>query len=432
MVKRKQMKDQIQKSLNAELSGLRTSPLQRDILYQNALGGYKVKRKLTVGWVFALALMLLTVTAVAAVLLTHTEIVEQFAVPMAQKNDTEEVTQETFSNKELTQLISVLNENGITLDEDTRIMKALENGDGYWEEETLMAICREAFGGLFYDWSIEEKHWFDNMTVKIGFKEKNPYLIPVEGDMTVPEAKAYAAKLLKDEYGVELPQQSDDTWQIIEWFYAPWTDDSGTQSAQWKFEYIYRKTGETEYTVNFAKDGQVVKMSESIIHGEVSEVESFSMARQLIKNKHGSISEWPVEAWAEYGRLIAPLHTESQGDWCWQNAGYQAPPVNSISEQEAIRIAMESIELEGSVSPQVICCEHNGAPIYKVRLSIHFYGNEISAEYDAIWCVEMDCVTGEVIDKREYRYAESDSMMMYVPFSVLDNAPTFEENADNG
>ena len=48
-MKRKQMREQIQKSLNAELSGLRTSPLQRDILYQNAVGGYKVKRKLTVG-----------------------------------------------------------------------------------------------------------------------------------------------------------------------------------------------------------------------------------------------------------------------------------------------------------------------------------------------------------------------------------------------
>ena len=69
------MKDLFQQTLNAELSGLRTSSLQRDQLYQNAVGGYKVKRKLTVGWVFALVLMLFTVTAVAAVLLTHTEII---------------------------------------------------------------------------------------------------------------------------------------------------------------------------------------------------------------------------------------------------------------------------------------------------------------------------------------------------------------------
>lgn len=36
------------------------------------------------------------------------------------------------------------------------------------------------------------------------------------------------------------------------------------------------------------------------------------------------------------------------------------------------------------------------------------------AAYDAIWCVVMDCVMSEVVDKLEYRYVESDSMMMYV------------------
>ena len=34
--------------------------------------------------------------------------------------------------------------------------------------------------------------------------------------------------------------------------------------------------------------------------------------------------------------------------------------------------------------------------------------------------------------KREYRYAESDSMMMYVPFSVLDQIPTLSQGSGNG
>ena len=59
------MKDLFQQTLNAELSGLRTSSLQRDQLYQNAVGGYKVKRKLTVGFVFALMLILVMATALA-------------------------------------------------------------------------------------------------------------------------------------------------------------------------------------------------------------------------------------------------------------------------------------------------------------------------------------------------------------------------------
>ena len=70
-MKNERMKRQLQQSLNAELSSLRTSTLQRDQLYQNAVGGYKVKRKLTVGLVLALVLTLLTVTAVAAALLNQ-------------------------------------------------------------------------------------------------------------------------------------------------------------------------------------------------------------------------------------------------------------------------------------------------------------------------------------------------------------------------
>ena len=418
------MKDLFQQTLNAELSGLRTSSLQRDQLYQNAVGGYKVKRKLTVGWVFALVLMLFTVTAVAAVLLTHTEIIEQFAVPMALENDTNGATQETYTNEELAQLISILSENGITLDEDTRIMKALENGKGYWEEETLMAICREAFGGLFYEWTIEQKYWFETMTVKIGFKEKNPYLIPGEGDMTIPEAMAYAVKLLKDEYGVDLPTESNEQWKVCEWLYAPWTDSEGVHPAQWKFEFVDRNTDETVFSVNFTHDGKLLKIKGSRAIDTVPTVESFSEARNAVKSTYGSMSDWPVEAWAEYGRLISQLDTQDEGDWLYQNAGYQMPPANAISMDMAVQIAMEDIQVAGDTNFSVICCASIGRTIYKITLRIHFPGNETSAKYDAIWCVELDCMTGEIIDRREYHYGSSEALMMYVPFAVLDAYPT--------
>ena len=420
-MKNNQMKALVQQQLGAELSSLRTSARQRSRLYQNAVAGGKAKRKLTMGWVAALSLMLFAATAAAAVWLTHMQIVEQVAVPMALENDSEGVTEEFYTHEELAQLIAVLNENGISLDEDDRIMRALKNGQGYWEEEALMAICREAFGGLFYEWSIEEKYWFENMTVKIGFKEKNPYLIPEEGDMTILQARAHAAMLLGQEYGVALPTESDADWQICEWFYAP--SDDGARPAQWCFEYIYRSTGETEYTVSFSRDGQLHSVYESGVHGEILNVESFSMARQLIQNKHGSVREWPVSAWAEYGRMIASLPVQNSGDWLWQHAGYRTPPGNALSEQEAIAIAEKAVGAEGDISAQVICCTDRGTPIFKVTLSVYFVGSEISAAYDAIWCVEMDCVTGEVLDSREYRYADSDPMMMYVPFSVLDDAP---------
>ena len=423
------MKDLFQQTLNAELSGLRTSSLQRDQLYQNAVGGYKVKRKLTVGWVFALVLMLFTVTAVAAVLLTHTEIIEQFAVPMALENDKNDITQETYTNEELAQLIAILSENGITLDEDTRIMKALENGEGYWEEETLMAICREAFGGMFYEWTIEQKHWFENMTVKIGFKEKNPYRIPGEGDMSVPEAKSHAAKLLKEEYGVDLPAESNEQWILLEWFYESWTDVDGVHPAEWQFEYSNPNTNITEYIVSFDRTGKLLDINEAGFHGDAAKFDSWNMADRFFSDKYGAMSSWPVEAWAEFGAAIAHMEPESSNQWCYINAGYRLPPENAISSEQAISIATERVSLSGDTETMIICCTSDGRPIYKVRLSIHFPGNETKATYDAIWCLEMDCMTGEILDMWEYTYGpDSIPIRMYVPFSVQESAPSFDKS----
>ena len=47
-MKDKRIEERIQHSLNAELSGLRTTSYQRDQFFENATGGYKVKKKISV------------------------------------------------------------------------------------------------------------------------------------------------------------------------------------------------------------------------------------------------------------------------------------------------------------------------------------------------------------------------------------------------
>ena len=423
----------IQQVFDSSLSGIQDDPWMAQRVLNKAhespeTGGVIVKKKISAGLIFAIVLMLAMVTAVAAVLLTHTEIIEQFAVPMAQRNDTDAYTQESYTHEELVQLIHTLNENGISLDEDSTIMKALKNGQGYWEEEVLMAICREAFDGNFSTWSIEEKHWFENMTVQIGFKEKNPYRVPGQGDMTVPEAKAHAAKLLNNEYGVELPVESDEKWMIWEWFYEAWTDMDGFHPAEWKFEYINRITSVQEYNVSFDQQGNLLEIQEAGFHGEMPEFDSFNMADRYFSDKYGAMSNWPLEAWAEFGEAIAALEPESANQWCYINAGYRLPPEGSISSEQAIGIAAERVALVGDTDTQIICCTSNGQPIYKVRLSVHFPGNETNATYDAVWCLELDCMTAEILDMWEYTYGpDSKPIRMYVPFSIQESAPSFKK-----
>ena len=433
----KKLREQVHYAVDTHSPSYTPDPymVQRVLNASKSGGRVIVKNKFSVAFVLMLVFIFMSLTALAVALLTGTQIIEQFAVPMAQENDTETYTQESYTHEELVQLIQTLNENGITLDEDSKIMKALENGQGYWEEEVLMSICREAFGGMFYEWTIEQKYWFENMTVKIGFKERNPYLVPSDGDMTIPEAKAHAVKLLKDEYGVVLPAESNEQWKVCEWLYAPWTDSEGVHPAQWKFEYIKRSTEETVFSVNFTHNGEVLKIKGTSALDTEPTVKTFSEARNVVKSTYGSMSDWPMEAWKEYGSLIAPLKAETEGDRCYQNAGYQMPPANALSTDIAVQRAKEGIQTGGDTNASIICCTSNGRTIYKITLRIHFPGNEASAKYDAIWCVELDCLTGEIIDKREYHYGSSDARMMYVPFAVLEAypeatvAPTEDETA---
>lgn len=64
-MKDKRIEERIQHSLNAELSGLRTTSYQRDQFFENATGGTKVKKKISVAAVLIAALMLITMTAFA-------------------------------------------------------------------------------------------------------------------------------------------------------------------------------------------------------------------------------------------------------------------------------------------------------------------------------------------------------------------------------
>ncbi len=144
----------VQESIDSGLSVMQGDPwLAQRIMNQERTGGFIVKKRLSVGLVLAIVLMLIAVTALAVVLLTPKEVVEQVAVPTAQSN-----MQENYTYEDLKKLISILNENGITLDEGSTLMQAFHAGKGYWEKDTIDEICCSAFGRNQGLWTLEQKH----------------------------------------------------------------------------------------------------------------------------------------------------------------------------------------------------------------------------------------------------------------------------------
>ena len=90
------------------------------------------------------------------------------------------------------ELINTLNENGIMLAEGSRLMRAFNAGQGYWEKDVIHEICLSAFGTDKNTWSVEQRHWYGEMMVAIGAWDTNVYVLPEEDDLTEPEAKKLA------------------------------------------------------------------------------------------------------------------------------------------------------------------------------------------------------------------------------------------------
>lgn len=254
------MKILFRQTINRELASLYTSSLQREQMYLNAIGGRKVKRKLTAGLVLALVLMLLTLTAVAVELMTGTQVVEQVAVPMAQDNQ-----QENYTYEQMTDLLRTLNENGITLDENSTLMQAFRSGRGYWERDAINEICLTVFGQK-EGWTIDQKHWYGEMMVEIGAWDLNIWVIPEEGDMTREEALAFAAGAVKEKYGEEVPVQANADWEIQEVFNLVWhqeTDSFPPEMAEWYISFLSTHPDKEGYDVVFSRDGTLLDLHKS-------------------------------------------------------------------------------------------------------------------------------------------------------------------------
>lgn len=427
-MKELEMKERVQTALNAQLSFLCTSPSQREQLIETAMEGRKVKKtKLSFALILAMILCLLTAGALAAVLLSGQEIVEKLAVPMAQSSK-----HENYTHEELQELMTALNENGITLDEGSAMMRAFQSGHGYWQRDTIEEICHAAFGGNEGAWTIEQQHWYGEMMVAIGAWDENINLLPGEGDMTVEEAGALAVKALKDAYGVDLPAETGGQWGVNQAFQRVYLyeDEEEYQQDRWGFWFINQRTGNLDYEVTFDRDGSHPKPWRARYLEEIN-TKSWSTVMDDLEDREGSRTQWSVETWAEFGNLIRGMAPGGRNGWLYRYAGYRLPPESGVSPEQALKIAREAMncgEVTGRMEENVICCTDRGKPIYKVchRVIFQAEDNHRGGRYDAVWCLEIDCMTGSVLEKRECT-AEDDPMMMYAPFSLLSRAPIAED-----
>ena len=414
------------KAIDSTLSGLNGDPwLFQRVSARAAEGETKVKKKLSTGLVLVIVLMLIAAVALAVTLLTHQEVVEQVAVPLAVDNDTGVGVNNTYNAEELAELVRNLNENGITLEENNRIMQSLQNGQGYYEEETIMEICRQAFGGNYYTWTLEQQDWYEGLMVKIGFHETYQTRMPGEGNMKYEDAEAFAFRKIRETYGQDLLLEDRSIWQLSRQFYVENPGDPA--SAGWSFSLEPKDIDHGQYYVRFSDNDPEGSVS---VGADIYDWSQPYTGEELLSHfnavytwNHG---QWPQEAWQRLhemlqGAEIEPTSREAQALKAFRITEYPVPGEKDISREIAIKKAKEAIQDTRAALDGAVLTDYEGKRIWMVSFVINPSSEGTADETAGLFAVSVDSATGTILESRKQGMDDSIAFA-YVPLDAYEKA----------
>lgn len=414
----------VQEALDQDAAFIQPDPyLAQRVLNQARREGEKtVKKKLTVGLVVLIAMLLVTVTAVAVALLTASQLVEDDVVPIALDNDTVEIN-EWFSSEELRHIIEVAQENNIQVSDE--LLTLLENGRGYYEQEVIMSLLRAEFGDNFSEWTIEQQHWFGEIMVEIGFRDYNQYRLPDKNEISYQEAVGIAKEYIAERYGDDVTDVN--MWKLMVSYEALRTDEGIISPVQWCMEFTPFSTSYNAYSLTMSSAGEVLTFDATA--APVSNESGDAVIGHYI-SVYGGLREWTYDIWASLGeRLKGCSHDiDTERSWAFYQADYILPPEEGIQYEEAQEIAIEAVGNEYTSTRSAVCCKGGGRPIWKIETLTQYPEDIGSGRYSAIWLVEIDCMTGEVLDKQEFVVGGgTDPLITFVPHQLWMNMPLMPE-----
>lgn len=373
-----------------------------------------MKKKMSAAVVLAIALCLLAAGALAAVLLSSKELVEQHVVPMALENDAEGVN-DTFTNEQLARIVALAEENDIRLSDS--ILRALEKGEGYWEEEVIISLAKSQFGPYPGQWTIEEQYWFGEMCTAIGYQDSSSYHLPSEGDMTYEEAYAKAREHVAAQ-GHDVSLLDDRTkYALSRSCIADKNKNGDILCVTWSFWFEPLDANLPSFDLQMNADGSLAMfrhnagLSEKLNAGTLQchEVQDY------FSDIYGNQNKWTPEIFVEYVTVLrqTDLTNASRGIRAYAATNFCLPPEGALTAEEAIAAAKAALAMEDAIARGAYCFEVEGRICWKVTMR--------QEDQFTSHMVEMDAITGEIL--LTYEEDRGHVAQYFVPLSVWQATP---------
>jgi len=386
-------------------SGVQPNPYlaRRVLAAANEKGEGTVKRKLSVGLIVAIVLMLATVTAVAVALLSVRQLVNDYAIPMAQ----ESIGETDYSPEEVSILVQLAQENGIVLSEQalSNIAWAETLGEGYAKDEFIKELASAEFGGDISTWTLEQQKWYDDALVAMGLFPENQKALPEDPDSAQNLAVSRAVAHLTQHYALS-GDITDASQYHVGVQYINGDADGDYPGLYWSIDFQPKTITGGEYWVYLRDDGEI--LGQAVRPG----LSADSNANDIYHAYGKLYSSW----WEQsvYQSFIATIRqmkpTNERSYLCLMQTAYPDVPDDAISIDEAYAIAAADLGVTSYrvFNHPLIATDTN--PVWKLR----FYKG------DETYSFEIDCITGEIRTKRLLDNAHRSWWMSMVLWEVSD------------
>lgn len=372
--------DYVRASIDDCLSGVDQLPSLRVDIVRKARGEIKVKKKLSVGLALMIILTLLVAGAVAAVILSIRQIVEEKAIPMANQYEGE-----LYTAEDTDAILQLAEENGIELSQPVKaqIQKALDQGEGYFKEEMLMALAKAEFGENPAAWTLEQQKWFDDVCIAVGLISEPEKAMPTGGEDAKLSIVQAATDYIHQTYATDAPLDDPSKYEIgVQYINGLYNDYKGLY---WAVDYLPLYLEGAEYWVYLREDGSL--LGDAVFSGlnNASTVFDILDAYTRIFSMADTWSQSTLRSFRD--AAIQSADTNSRAYLCLAQTKYPDIPENAISREQAHSIAAKYVGYDEQLSrSQMFFIGDKPNPVWKVRIIL---------DADQ-WSLEIDCITGEV------------------------------------
>ena len=361
-----------------------------------------MKKKLLAGLVSAMMILLQAAAASPAAPLTCREIVEQVVVPLAVANDPEVGINHSFSADELSEIVRVLHENGITPEENSLLMQMYISGYGLYEDSVIMGICRCAMEEREGLPALEDQYWSEEQLIRIGALDEHRDLLPGPDNLSYEAAKAFALAAIRDAWGQDLPLEDRSCWKLNCQFAL---EDHG--EPRWYFSLRPLDLYHGLYMADFADSDPEGTVSLDALIPDWSEPYSGEdLLLHFCQVFSTSQNQWTQAVWQELHELMQQAeldpgdlrYAELKG---YQLTAYPEPGPWDLSREEAVRIARSALQKDRAALDSAVFTEYEGKRFWLVTLMISPPMEGPAEKEYGTWVITVDGRTGNIRSVRE-------------------------------